>query len=74
MDDYYFNDRNTAVARNPAHFVADAKIGWQLPWLSQMRKAELSLAINNLFDRHYREQQYEYADGRNVWLGLSARF
>lgn len=74
VDDYYFNDRNTAVARNPAHFVADAKIGWQLPGLSLMRKAELSLAINNLFDRHYREQQYEYADRRNVWLGLSARF
>lgn len=74
VDSYYFNDRNTAVARNPAHFVADAKIGWQLPWLSQMRKAELSLAINNLFDRHYREQQYEYADGRNVWLNLSTRF
>jgi outer membrane receptor protein involved in Fe transport len=74
VDAYYFNDRNTADARNPGHFVADAKIGWQLPPAGLLRHAEISLAINNLFDRRYREQQYDYADGRNVWLGLAARF
>lgn len=74
VDDYYFNDRNTADALNPAYFVADAKISWRLPATDLARDAELSLAINNLFDKRYREQQYEYMDGRNVWLGLSAKF
>jgi len=74
VDDYYFNDRNTADALNPGHFVADAKIGWRLPTGGMIRNAEISLAINNLFDKRYREQQYETMDGRNVWLGLNARF
>ena len=74
VDDYYFNDRNTADALNPAHFVADAKIGWRLPATDLARDAELSLAINNLFDKRYSEQQYETMDGRDVWLGLNARF
>lgn len=74
VDDYYFNDRNTANALNPGHFVADAKIGWRMPAGGMVRNAEISLAVNNLFDKRYREQQYEYMDGRNVWLGLNARF
>jgi iron complex outermembrane receptor protein len=74
VDDYYFNDRNDADALNPGHFVADAKIGWRLPAGGMVRNAEISLAINNLFDKRYREQQYETMDGRNVWLGLNARF
>jgi len=71
---YYFNDQNTADARNPGHFVADMKFGVNLPAGGFARKLELSLAINNLFDKRYGEQQYEYLDGRNVWLGLNARF
>jgi iron complex outermembrane receptor protein len=74
VDAYYFNDRNTADARKPSHFVADAKIGWRLPAGGMVRNAEISLAVNNLFDERYREQQYEFMDGRNVWLGLNARF
>ncbi|WIM04775.1 MAG: TonB-dependent receptor [Candidatus Nitricoxidivorans perseverans] len=80
VGDYYFNDRNTDEARNPGHFVADAKFGWRLPTGGIAREAELSLAINNLFDKRYREQwlesvkALEYMDGRNVWLGLNARF
>ncbi len=74
VDNYYFNDRNTADALNNSHFVTDAKIGWRLPVNGPIRSAELSLAVNNLFDRHYREQQYEYMDGRNIWFGLNARF
>lgn len=71
---YYFNDRNTEAARNPAHFVADVKVGWRLEDAGILRRAEASIAINNLFDRNYREQQYEYMDSLNVWLGLSANF
>lgn len=74
VDAYYFNDRNTADARNPGHFVADAKIGWRLPAGGAVRRAELTLAVNNLFDKRYSEQQYETMDGRNVWLGLNAAF
>lgn len=74
VDDYYFNDRNTADALNPAHFVADAKIGWRLPTPGFIHGAEASLAVNNLFAKRYREQQYEYMDGRSIWLGLSAEF
>lgn len=74
VGDYYFNDRNTSAARNPGHFVADAKIGWRLPATVVAREAELTLAVNNLFDKRYREQQYEFMDGRNVWLGLNAKF
>lgn len=71
---YYFNDRNTEAARNPAHFVADVKVGWRLEDVGILRRAEASVAINNLFDRNYREQQYEYMDGLNVWIGVSAKF
>lgn len=74
VDDYYFNDRNTSDALNPGHFVADAKIGWRLPVTGVIHDAEISLAINNLFDKRYREQQYEYMDGRNFWFGLNAKF
>lgn len=74
VDDYYFDDRNTAAARNPGHFVADAKVGWRLPSPGFAREMELSLAVNNLFDEKYREQQYEYMDRLNIWLGLSAKF
>lgn len=74
VDNYYFNDRNTADALNGGHFVTDAKIGWRLPVTGPIRNAELSLAVNNIFDQRYREQQYEYMDRRNVWLGLNARF
>lgn len=74
VDDYYFDDRNTEAALNPHHFVADAKVGWRLPTGGVVREAELSLAINNLLDERYREQQYEYMDGLNVWFGLNARF
>lgn len=74
VDDYYFDDRNTEAARNPHHFVADAKAGWRLPAIAPVRDMELSLAVNNLFDEKYREQQYEYMDRLNVWLGLSAKF
>lgn len=71
---YYFNDQNTTDARNPSHFVADAKFGVNLPAGGLASKLELTLAINNLFDKRYGEQQYERLDGRNVWLGLNARF
>jgi outer membrane receptor protein involved in Fe transport len=74
VDDYYFNDRNTASALNPHHFVADAKVGWRLPVSGFVREAELSLAVNNMFDEGYREQQYETMDGRNFWLSFGARF
>jgi iron complex outermembrane receptor protein len=74
VDDYYFNDRNTTDALNAGYFVADAKIGWRLPIGGMVRNAEISLAISNIFDESYKEQQYEYMDGRNVWLGLNARF
>ncbi|TCJ15177.1 TonB-dependent receptor [Parasulfuritortus cantonensis] len=74
VGDYYFDDRNSETARNPDHFVADFKAGYRLPVAGPVRRAELSLAVNNLFDRRYREQQYEYMDGRNLWLGLDMRF
>lgn len=74
VDDYYFNDRNTDAARNPSHFVAEAKVGWRLPAPQPVRDMEVTLAVNNLFDKKYREQQYEYMDSLNVWLGLSAKF
>jgi outer membrane receptor protein involved in Fe transport len=74
VGEYYFNDRNTEAARNPAHFVADAKAGWRFKAPGPLAEAEVSVAINNLFDRNYREQQYDYMDGRNVWLNLSAKF
>lgn len=74
VDQYYFNDRNTEAARNPTHFVADIKLGWRIEDVGILRRAEAGVAINNLFDRNYREQQYEYMDGRNIWLSLNARF
>lgn len=71
---YYFDEQNTPAARDESNFVADVKFGWRLPAGGFARKLELTLAVNNLFDKRYREQQYVYQDGRNVWLGLNARF
>ena len=73
-DDYYFNDRNTSVALNPGHFVADAKISWRPYAVAPYRDMEVSFAVSNLFDKKFSEQQYEYMDGLNVWLGLNAKF
>lgn len=74
VDEYFFNDRNTPAAANPGYFVTDAKIGYRLSADGFAREAEISLAVNNLFGKKYKEQQYDYEDGRNVWLGLSAKF
>lgn len=74
VDAWYFTDRNTPDGRNSGHFVADATIGWRLPASRMLPDAELGLAINNLFDRRYRETPFEYMDGRNFWLGLDAKF
>ena len=71
---YYFDAYNTPAARHGGYFVADFKVGWRLPAGDFARRLELTFAVNNLFDRNYREQRYEYQDGLNVWLGLNARF
>ena len=73
VGEYYFNDRNTEAARNPAHFVADAKAGWRFKALGPLAEAELSLAINNLFDREYREQQYDVTGNSPASFPLCAR-
>jgi outer membrane receptor protein involved in Fe transport len=86
VGDRYFDVTmtNQPGSRAPGYFVADFKVIQRIPLGAMGKDAELSLAINNLFDRKFIEQKgyanggletfREYGDGRNVWLNLSARF
>lgn len=69
----YFTDNNTPDHKASAYFVADAKVAVDIPSSGAVRW-NAYLAVNNLFDKKYTVWEYEYADGRTVWLGLNARF
>jgi outer membrane receptor protein involved in Fe transport len=66
----YFTDANTSNHRAPDYFVADAKFSVKLP----IPGSEVFVAVNNLFDKKYVVWEYENADRRNFWAGVSAKF
>jgi TonB-dependent siderophore receptor len=68
----YFDNRNTEKAG--VFFVADAKVSKRFSLSGMMEEAEISFAVNNIFDKEYTEFQFERADGRNCWVELSFRF
>lgn len=70
----YFTDNNIDSRSASAYFVADAKISARLPVPSLMGHWEAFVAVNNLFDKKYTVWEYEYADGRNAWIGINGRF
>ncbi|WP_374279180.1 TonB-dependent receptor domain-containing protein [Azonexus sp.] len=86
VGDRYFDGTmtNSPDSRAPAYFVADFKISRRVELGTLARSAELSFAVNNLFDRDYVEQKgyaaglgetyREYADRRNFWVGLKTLF
>lgn len=86
VGDRYFDGTmsNSPDSRAPAYFVADFKISRRIELGTLARSAELSFAVNNLFDRDYVEQKgyaaglgetyREYADRRNFWVGLKTLF
>ncbi|MDD5329390.1 MAG: TonB-dependent receptor [Sulfuricella sp.] len=88
VGDRYFDGtmENKPDALAPGYFVADLKVGKRMPLGALARDAELSLAVNNLFDKEYVEQKWlvpvgagkeayrAFGDGRNWWLGLNVRF
>lgn len=78
---------NDPASKAPAYFIADLKVSRRLGLGARVRDAEVSVAVNNLFDRRYVEQKWladlgwttaeayrAYGDGRTFWLGLRARF
>jgi TonB-dependent siderophore receptor len=86
VGDRYFDGTmsNSPDSLAPAYFVADFKISRRVELGTLARSAELSFAVNNLFDRDYVEQKgyaaglgetyREYADRRNFWVGLKTLF
>lgn len=83
VGDRYADLANSRTGRIPGYFVADLKISKRLPVGPLAREAELSLAVNNLFDEEYvtkkgvwagTENWREYGDGLTWWLSLSAKF
>lgn len=74
VDARYRDDANTAASKAGSFFVADAKISKRLSPGGAIGHLDISLAVNNLFDRKYSEFWYEKADGRNCWLELAAKF
>lgn len=86
VGDRYFDGTltNQSDARAPGYFVADLKVSKRVPLGSLLQEAELSLAVNNLFDKSYVEQKWvaagfgetyrAFGDGRNWWLALRASF
>ena len=86
VGDRYFDGTmsNSPDSLAPAYFVADFKISRRVELGMLARSAELSFAVNNLFDRDYVEQKgyaaglgetyREYADRRNFWVGLKTLF
>ncbi len=74
VDERYRDDANTEAKKAGSFFVADAKISKRLSLGGALKHLDISLAVNNLFDRKYSEFWYEKADGRNYWLGLAAKF
>lgn len=70
----YFTDNNVENRAAPAYFVADVKFSTRLPAPDTLGRWEAFVAVNNLFDKKYTVWEYEYADGRNAWIGLHGRF
>lgn len=74
VDERFFTDRNLPDRRAPSYFVADAKVSVKLAVSRPGRPWEAYVAVNNLFDKQYTEWENEYADGRNIWCGVTGRF
>lgn len=74
VSERYFTDRNQPNHRAPGYFVADAKVSAKLPVSNRVGEWEAYVAVNNLFDKRYTEWEYEFADERNFWLGISGKF
>lgn len=74
VSERFFTDRNTPDHRAPGYFVADAKVSAKLPVSNRVGEWEAYVAVNNLFDKRYTEWEYEFADGRNIWFGVSGKF
>lgn len=74
VDARYRDDANTVAKRAGGFFVADAKISKRLSLGGALKHLDISLAVNNLFNKKYSEFWYEEADGRNYRLELTARF
>jgi TonB-dependent siderophore receptor len=70
----YWSEHNGDETRLDNYFVVDAKLLKTFQLRGRLKALELSLAVNNLFDREYSERRAELADGRNWWLGLAANF
>jgi outer membrane receptor protein involved in Fe transport len=86
VGDRYFSSSNHPDSRAAGYFIADFKISYRLALNAGIKDAELSLAVNNLFDKKYLLQKgfaavgagvetfRDYGGGRNFWLGLKAGF
>lgn len=75
VSEVFFANDNNPVNQAGGYFVADAKVSAELPQVGGLGALEAYLAVNNLFDRKYFQyNEYTYADGRTVWLGVSGKF
>lgn len=74
VSEKFFTDRNIPNRRAPGYFVADAKVSAKLPVPNKVGEWEAYVAVNNLFDKRYTEWEYEFADERNIWFGVSGKF
>jgi TonB-dependent siderophore receptor len=75
VGDQYFNNLETPMMKAAGYMVVDAKISREFPFGSYLRKATVSLAANNLFNRKYIEiQPLMKAPGFNLWCEIGARF
>lgn len=74
VSEKFFTDRNLSNRRASGYFVADAKVSAKLPVPNRVGEWEAYVAVNNMFDKRYTEWEYEFADERNIWFGVSGKF
>ncbi|MEJ2402927.1 MAG: TonB-dependent receptor [Candidatus Thiodiazotropha sp.] len=70
----YWSDRHYDWTQLDNFFTVDTKLIQRFSLNGKLPDMELSLAINNLFDKSYSEWKGELADGRNWWLGVTTNF
>lgn len=71
----YWDDTNSDDTKLDSFFVTDAKVSKRFDIGNYLKDVDLSVAVNNIFDKEYSDYGYnEVSDGRNYWVEASLRF
>ncbi len=82
VGDQYMDNRNTAASKLPAYWVENMLLTYKLGSFKNIKSIDLSLKLNNIFDKKYASNGYMWGDdpyyfpqaGINALAGFSITF